>query len=567
MVYTGPSDGCHLCRKRRIKCDGGRPNCQRCIIYKAKCPGYRSESDYKFVNENGTTETKTLATRKRAASAKPNIAAAAAKSSPSSSSVTSSTSRSSKASQSPQWVARPRPHSDPNIISSTPAWEDWSVNSFIHDWTIPEASNGMAVGFLEFLPDLYMRSKPDLDFSLALKAASFASFANQHNSPEMMAKARASYGRALTALNSSLRNSEASLRDTTIASIVLLQIFEHITCDDSLSIGNHDAGLRMLFAMRGNKQLESAQGRSIARIVMGYLVCPPSRMFGGPDSPALQHGRDVDTTKESTDLMRRGCHYLGYPPEHPARQRNPEVRNMTDILAVLTPLFRESPSDPAVVANGIAQLQSTIDFDATYAQWQASLPPSWAKKELKVPFDPHRTTASTIPSTGIVHMYNTPLTACYINLYRIQYIVLHKVQIRVADHLGLTDWSIPPTESTPGQTLNVSRSLAIIRRLNDEVLASAACAMGEVNDDGSLAHMSPGRAVGAYYMLWPLTHVFQDVNSTEQQKLDANRALNFIGNVLGVKRGVRQIANRPASPREGPGALRLSPPRAVVESR
>ncbi|PNS21705.1 hypothetical protein CAC42_1559 [Sphaceloma murrayae] len=545
MVYTGPSDGCHLCRKRRIKCDGGRPNCQRCIIYKAKCPGYRSESDYKFVNENGATENKTLAIRKRAGSTRPTTTTT--KSSPSSS-ITSSTSRSSKNSQSPQWIAR-RPQSDPNIISSTPAWEDWSINSFVHDWTIPDAADGNSVGFLDFLPSLYLRTKPELDFSLALKAASFASFANQHNSPEMMAKARASYGKALTALNSSLRNYEAALRDTTIASIVLLQIFEHITCEDSLSIGNHDAGLRMLFAMRGNKQLESSQGRSIARIVMGYL-----------------HGRDVAQTQESTDLMRRGCHYLGYPPEHPARQRKPDVRNMTDILAVLTPFFHRAPSDPLVLSEGIRELRSTIDFDATYANWETSLPESWHRKEITVAFDPFRTTASSIPSTGIVHMYRTPLTACYINLYRIQYIVLHKVMLRVAAHLGLSDWSIPPTATTPGKKLDAARSLAIIHRLNDEVLASAACAMAEVNQDGTIAHMSPGRAVGAYYMLWPLTHIQQDANSTPQQRFDAKRALNFIGNVLGVRRGIRQMMNRPASPRDTHGALRLSPPRPVVES-
>ncbi|KAF2227788.1 hypothetical protein BDZ85DRAFT_7665 [Elsinoe ampelina] len=546
MVYTGPSDGCHLCRKRRIKCDGGRPSCQRCIIYKAKCPGYRSESDYKFVNENNSTETKTLAVRKRTTSSRPNRNAT--KPSPATS-VSSSTSQDSKQSQSPQWIAR-RPQSDPNIVSPTPAWEDWSVNSFIHDWTIPEASNGMAVGFLEFLPDLFTKSKADLDFSLALRAASYASFANQHNSPEMMAKARASYGRALTALNASLRNSEASLRDSTIASIVLLQIFEHITCDDSLSIGNHDAGLRMLFAMRGFKQLESTQGRSIARIVMGYL-----------------HGRDVSQTKESTELMRRGCHYLGYPPEHPARQRNAEVRNMTDILAVLTPFFRQSPNDPAVVADVVTELQSAIDFDATYAKWESSLPSSWHYKEVTVVSNPLRTTSTAIPSDGLVHIYSSPLIACYINLYRVQYIVLHKVMLRVAAHFGLVDWSIPPTDTMPGQTLNVARSLSIIHRLNDQILASAACAMGEVDKDGSIAHMSPGRAVGAYYLLWPLTHIYQDMNSTSQQKSDANRSFNFIGNVLGVKRGIRQIANRPASPRDGPGGLRLSPPRPVVESR
>lgn len=159
------------------------------------------------------------------------------------------------------------------VQSPTPAWEDWSVTSFLHDWTIPDTVSGFNVGFLEFLPGLYTQSTPDLDFSLAVKAASFASFANQYNSPVMLKRARTTYGQALSALNASLRSPTDSIKDSTLATIVLLQIFEHITTDDSLTMGNHDTGLRMLVDMRGHEQLDTPQGRSIGRVVFGYLVC------------------------------------------------------------------------------------------------------------------------------------------------------------------------------------------------------------------------------------------------------------------------------------------------------
>lgn len=33
--------GCFLCRKRKIRCDGTRPHCERCAIHGVECPGYR----------------------------------------------------------------------------------------------------------------------------------------------------------------------------------------------------------------------------------------------------------------------------------------------------------------------------------------------------------------------------------------------------------------------------------------------------------------------------------------------------------------------------------------------
>ncbi|KAM0511062.1 hypothetical protein ACHAPE_010266 [Trichoderma viride] len=55
MPNTGrPSRDCHLCRKRRVKCDLARPACQRCIKYGAECPGYRDQQELVFRNADPT---------------------------------------------------------------------------------------------------------------------------------------------------------------------------------------------------------------------------------------------------------------------------------------------------------------------------------------------------------------------------------------------------------------------------------------------------------------------------------------------------------------------------------
>ncbi|PNP38272.1 hypothetical protein TGAMA5MH_09845 [Trichoderma gamsii] len=55
MPNTGrPSRDCHLCRKRRVKCDLARPACHRCIKYGAECPGYRDQQELVFRNADPT---------------------------------------------------------------------------------------------------------------------------------------------------------------------------------------------------------------------------------------------------------------------------------------------------------------------------------------------------------------------------------------------------------------------------------------------------------------------------------------------------------------------------------
>src|SRR3569833_3256027 len=45
------SHGCRRCRQRRVRCDEGRPACQRCIKRDEVCDGYRDESTLIFRHE------------------------------------------------------------------------------------------------------------------------------------------------------------------------------------------------------------------------------------------------------------------------------------------------------------------------------------------------------------------------------------------------------------------------------------------------------------------------------------------------------------------------------------
>ncbi|KAH0845635.1 hypothetical protein AYO21_05560 [Fonsecaea monophora] len=51
MVYAGPSRGCSTCKRRRVKCDLGRPLCKNCLKRRVPCPGVPDPPGIQFRDE------------------------------------------------------------------------------------------------------------------------------------------------------------------------------------------------------------------------------------------------------------------------------------------------------------------------------------------------------------------------------------------------------------------------------------------------------------------------------------------------------------------------------------
>ncbi|QGA14937.1 hypothetical protein EYB26_002593 [Talaromyces marneffei] len=52
MPGVPSNKACDRCKKRHVKCDEGRPDCQRCVAANVKCPGY--SQDRKFIDQGAT---------------------------------------------------------------------------------------------------------------------------------------------------------------------------------------------------------------------------------------------------------------------------------------------------------------------------------------------------------------------------------------------------------------------------------------------------------------------------------------------------------------------------------
>ncbi|KAJ5907733.1 hypothetical protein N7495_000415 [Penicillium taxi] len=230
MVFGGkPSTGCHLCRKRKIKCDEGRPECKNCAIHGKPCPGYRVESVFRNETKKVERQVKT------------------------------------------QWAVQPQamdryyPLTLHSIADST--WEERALCFFFDQYTIdPGVEEGM--GNFEYLPRMYVhvgniKEPPASGLISAVNATALMTFANAVHAPSLMVQARKSYGKALRSLQLAVSSPTQAAQDETFASVILLSLYEDITSDRNNLLSSHTAGFDFLMKVRGENQLDDQQGRAM----------------------------------------------------------------------------------------------------------------------------------------------------------------------------------------------------------------------------------------------------------------------------------------------------------------
>ncbi|KAF5694368.1 Arginine metabolism regulation II [Fusarium denticulatum] len=228
MVFPGTlSRGCSRCRKRKIKCDGRRPGCRRCELYKAPCPGYDRPLAFRFHGEPGHS---------------------LVRDEPGSSSAQTMGLGYEKARSRGSGVCR----------QPQPSFEDESISYFLHEYCVLPAP-GVIKGHLDFLEGMYRSSSRSSCIHPALLAAAHISLSRHYKSSTLYVTARYHYGTALRTVNRDLSISKRPLKDETLASLMLLGMIENPYSMD---------------AETQNKQIPSL----MAKDDMDCLVIPDSQL-------------------------------------------------------------------------------------------------------------------------------------------------------------------------------------------------------------------------------------------------------------------------------------------------
>ena len=157
--------------------------------------------------------------------------------------------------------------------------EDGALGFFVSNYV--EADNGAYHGHFEYLKAFSDQTGFNHDLSFFVKAVAQAGFSVRLGSNSLMKEARKNYASAIQVTNAKLIDSEEAVKDSTLIGVILLSMFETITCNDTKSLDNwtnHIGGVSALLKLRGNRQFETSMGlrmfgQSLSNIILRSMQC------------------------------------------------------------------------------------------------------------------------------------------------------------------------------------------------------------------------------------------------------------------------------------------------------
>ncbi|VUC29863.1 unnamed protein product [Clonostachys rosea] len=222
MVNLGPSRGCRTCKERRVKCDEGKPACQRCLRLGRECGGYQKKvAPLKFKEQK--INYGPIPLQRRA--------------SPGSSSTSSSTP--SKQRQSRQQnrqlnltVTHSRSGCRTPMSSSPspiPSDDDTAVSFFLRHFCVSNPRNLYIGGFCDTLPSVLASERRDSPLYAAIVAVSSWVLTFWTNGGLPNKKPHEWHVRAIEWLRTAIRDPQESQRQSTILAAFVLQLYDNFS--------------------------------------------------------------------------------------------------------------------------------------------------------------------------------------------------------------------------------------------------------------------------------------------------------------------------------------------------
>ncbi|KAL7958831.1 hypothetical protein V8C34DRAFT_323799 [Trichoderma compactum] len=239
MVYRGkPSAACERCRQRRLRCDHREPSCTQCLRAEVNCLGYRNLLDLNFQDQsNDVIRNYTVPARKK----RP-VSARVVKS---------------QTSVPTRVPVDPTDHgplcSDKAALIIPTAGLVYPVEEFARSYLyINYMTGGPRCSYM-----------PIWQSTRQFNAVALAALSNIRLSPNTMLKAQKEYTTALSKTNLALKDPVLCKTDGILAAVVMLGIFEVMTCTDGSFIDrwvHHMEGATRLIEIRGSEQLSRQEG-------------------------------------------------------------------------------------------------------------------------------------------------------------------------------------------------------------------------------------------------------------------------------------------------------------------
>ena len=313
MVYCGRlSKACLPCRKRKLLCDLRKEGCSQCSRAHLACSGYRDTGAVRIRDE--TTAVQQKATR-----------------------------RASAAGTTVQSLDLSLCHQAKEI--------------FYQNYVVGETKG------YNFMGQYYSAAGQDEHLIRSIDAVSLAYLNYQMRSESAQAEARLQYVHALKLTGKALQSPELATKDSTMISILLLDLYEKITNKEPQRDGAwvaHLIGALSLVQLRGDEQFRRPDGlRMLARLSTNILI---SCVASGRAVPEAVIGLLAAITS---------------PFAKPSGPKWREVELMVEFARLKSQLKHNLLSDDEIVG-------TAMDLDTQFLTLSRQLPPSWQHKTVYV---------------------------------------------------------------------------------------------------------------------------------------------------------------------------------------
>ncbi|KAG9780167.1 hypothetical protein KCU95_g11555, partial [Aureobasidium melanogenum] len=255
MVGVPRSTGCATCVSRRIKCDEGRPTCQKCAKSGRQCPGYSRE--LQFRNKTVTV----VSNRQRAV-----IISSRSTASPADSSTSSSSSVDVRRDSA---VVTTPPEPAVNSLQMPRTEQLQLMAALIDGFAPPSAEPKQGPSMIrEWLSFVYYRIGSMTPLDLAMRSVACMQFGLRNKDTRSINISRAYYGGALQTLRKALitpTTGQSELQST----VMLLTFYELMSNRKEDEWIRHSGGSVEMMRMRGPRAYANRKSFDYSM----YLVC------------------------------------------------------------------------------------------------------------------------------------------------------------------------------------------------------------------------------------------------------------------------------------------------------
>ncbi|EXJ58816.1 hypothetical protein A1O7_06246 [Cladophialophora yegresii CBS 114405] len=528
------SRGCARCRKRKIKCDEGRPGCQKCAQLRQPCPGYPFQLQLQFREPqdgpSAVPDTKQQLLGPRYPPARPIIAARK----PGSEYPAKVKTEDDASGSALQNIAPTQRPISPSLRYDIP---HQSMCFFLNLFCF-QAGRLYSFPVLDFLPDMLRAAEDGSCVKKAAMAVSRMTLADRYSGKDVRLQTGKEYGQALRLTNATIRDTKASIQDETVLAVWLLGLYEMIsvvlthgrTNADSPTLEEewqahllHVRGAMNLLRLRGMSQFTTARGEKIFRI---FKAAIQMRLF------ILTSVFSKDFDNLEIDMYQEEHEFV---PSQTANRASAYFHRVARLLEKVKQFLAQmslQPEKTRATAEVFLKSGETLDEDMT--GWSKD-EPGWDMMRIRAP------TAGTMwalyPSHALYHFYSFWVFLYWLRFLAARY-KLYEGLIELLK-LDVAHSSAKPRAVPTSTDFRMSKYRTIIQMTASELIGLTAYALGDVTPTGDFNSSISGHhprqgfqeinVVAAMQLVLPLKMLQRSGYLTATQKGAVDLAISHIG--------------------------------------